>query len=58
MPDREPAYPPLDRTAFLIEHSCVAGAYPSYCAEAAQVLTALAERLKQSNPQKNDTTSP
>ena len=37
----EPTYPPLNRAAFLIERACVPGFYPSYCAEAAQILAAM-----------------
>lgn len=34
----ESTYPALDRAAFLIEHACVPRAYPTFCAETAQLL--------------------
>ena len=37
----EPTYPALDRAAFLIEHACVPRAYPTFCAETAQLLAML-----------------
>ena len=38
----ESTYPALDRTAFLIERTCVPRYYPpAYCAEAAQLLSML-----------------
>ena len=49
----EPAYPPLDRTAFLIEHACVPGFYPPYCAEAAQILAAMDACLQKGGQAKN-----
>jgi hypothetical protein len=58
IPREETNWPVLDRVAFLIEHACVPGAYPSYCAETAQLLAALEERLRQNPPQENNTTSP
>lgn len=45
----EPAYPALDRAAFLIERTCVPRYYPPiYCAEAAQLL-AMLEAARQKN---------
>lgn len=58
IPREKTNWPTLDRAAFLIEHACVPRAYPSYCAEAAQLLAALEERLRQGSPQETDTTSP
>ena len=49
----EPTYPPLDRTAFLIEHACVPGFYPPYCAETAQILAAMDACLQKSSQAKN-----
>ena len=37
----DPAYPALDRTAFLVERACVPRFYPSFCAETAQLLAML-----------------
>lgn len=50
-------WPVLNRAAFLIEHACVPKSYPSFCAETAQILAALAGRMRQVSPQENDTTS-
>lgn len=36
MANHEPDWPILDRTAYLIEHTCVPRAAPFYCAEAGQ----------------------
>ncbi len=47
----KPAYPPLDRAAFLIEHACVPKSYPSFCAETAQ-LFALMEAARRGNTPK------
>lgn len=44
----EPTYPALDRAAFLIEHACVPRAYPTFCAETAQLL-AMLEAARQRN---------
>lgn len=51
-------WPVLSRTAFLIDRACVPKSYPTFCAESAQLLAALAERMRQGSPQENDTTSP
>ena len=40
----ESVYPALNREAFLIEHACVPRFYPSYCAEAAQILAEIERR--------------
>lgn len=40
-------WPALDRTAFLIDHASVPRFVPHYCAEAAQLMSMLAESLKQ-----------
>ena len=40
-------WPVLDRAAFLIEHASVPKYVPHYCAEAAQLMSMLAESLKQ-----------
>lgn len=50
-------WPVLNRAAFLIKHACVPKSYPTFCAETAQILAALAERMRQGSPQENDTTS-
>lgn len=48
----EPAYPALDRAAFLIERTCVPRYYPPrYCAEAAQLLAMLEAARRQNPPQ-------
>lgn len=48
----EPTYPALDRTAFLIERTCVPRYYPPrYCAEAAQLLAMLEATRQKSIPQ-------
>ena len=50
----EPTYPALDRTAFLIERTCVPRYYPPrYCAEAAQLLAMLEAAQQRRNPQEN-----
>ena len=49
----EPTYPALDRAAFLIEHACVPRAYPTYCAEAAQLLAMLEAARRKEAPQKH-----
>ena len=51
-------WPVLNRAAFLIEHACVPKSYPSFCAETAQILAALVERMRQGSPQENDITLP
>ena len=49
----DPAYPALDRAAFLIERTCVPKYYPpTYCAEAAQLL-AMLEATRQNTPQEH-----
>ena len=48
----ESTYPALDRTAFLIERTCVPRYYPpAYCAEAAQLLSMLEAAPQRSSPQ-------
>lgn len=42
-------WPVLDRAAFLIEHASVPKYVPRYCAEAAQLMSMLAESLQQQN---------
>lgn len=50
----EPTYPALDRTAFLIERTCVPRYYPPrYCAEAAQLLAMLEAAQQKSIPQEH-----
>lgn len=47
----DPAYPALDRAAFLIERICVPRYYPpTYCAEAAQLLAMLEAAQQKSIP--------
>ena len=47
----ESTYPALDRTAFLIERTCVPRYYPpAYCAEAAQLLSMLEAARQNSSP--------
>ena len=51
----ESTYPALDRTAFLIERTCVPRYYPpTYCAEAAQLLAMLEAAQRQNAPQEQD----
>ena len=47
----EHTYPALDRTAFLIEHACVPRAYPTFCAETAQLLAMMEAAQRQNTPQ-------
>lgn len=47
----DPAYPALDRTAFLVERACVPRFYPSFCAETAQLLAMLEAAQQKSTPQ-------
>ncbi len=48
----EPAYPALDRAAFLIERTCVPRYYPpTYCAEAAQLIAMLEAARRKDGPQ-------
>ena len=50
----EPVYPALDRTAFLIERTCVPRYYPpTFCAETAQLLAMLEEAGQKSSQQEN-----
>ena len=50
----EPAYPALDRAAFLIERACVPRYYPpTFCAETAQLLAMLEAAQQKSSPQEN-----
>lgn len=49
----EPTYPTLDRAAFLIEHACVPKAYPTYCAEAAQLIAMLEAARQKETPQEH-----
>lgn len=50
----EPAYPALDRAAFLIERTCAPRYYPpTYCAEAAQLLAMLEAAQQRRSPQEN-----
>ena len=50
MANHEPDWPILDRTAYLIEHTCVPRAAPFYCAEAGQFFAALAACLHRTSP--------
>lgn len=47
----DPAYPALDRTAFLVERACVPRFYTSFCAETAQLLAMLEAAQQKSTPQ-------
>ena len=47
----DPAYPALDRTAFLVERACVPRFYPSFCAETAQLLAMLEAAQQKNTPQ-------
>ena len=47
----DPAYPALDRTAFLVERACVPRFYPSFCAETAQLLAMLEAAQQKNIPQ-------
>lgn len=49
----EPTYPALNRAAFLIERACVPRYYPSYCAEAAQLLALLEAARQKNTPQEH-----
>ena len=50
----EPTYPPLDRTAFLIDRACVPRYVPRYCAEEAQLFAALAAAFSKNTLPKED----
>ena len=50
----DPAYPALDRTAFLVERACVPRFYPSFCAETAQLLAMLDAAQRQSFTQSSN----
>lgn len=52
-PTHEPAYPVLDRAAFLIERACVPRYYPTFCAETAQLLALLEEAQQKGTPQEH-----
>ena len=53
----EPAYPALDRAAFLIERTCVPRYYPpTYCAEAAQLIAMLEAARRKDVPQESSGT--
>ncbi len=47
----ESTYPALDRAAFLIEHACVPRAYPTFCAETAQLLAMMEAAQRQNTSQ-------
>ena len=50
----DPAYPALDRAAFLIERACVPRYYPpTFCAETAQLLAMLETDGQKSSPQEH-----
>ena len=47
-------WPALDRTAYLIEHTCVPQYVPSYCAEAGQLFAAMADCLRRGTLPENE----
>ena len=52
--DHKPEYPPLDRTAFLIERACLPNYAPPYCAEEAHLFAMLAKAMSQNAPPSED----